>query len=347
VTLGKLPYTAASAESAVRSGDVPVAVVIPKGFGQTAFHFGPQDPSTPRVAVQILADSGDPVAPNLVAGLLQKAAMVGMPDVMAQTGSAYFEQYAGGFTPEQRVRIDAALEQIRANPNVTASGGADSGPSMSGVVPMTVRDILGEHKKNPMIAYFAAGMGVMFLLFSVSGAGGTLLDEAESGVLDRILSSRVSMTNLLLGKLLYLSTLGVAQLTVMFAWGAVVFKLELLQHLPGFFTMAIVTAVAAGALGLLLASICKTRAQLGALSTMVIMLMSSMGGSMFPRSMMPAAIQKVSLVTFNAWAVDGFQKVFWRDLPLYQLWPQVLVLVCAAVAFFLAARRVSRKWEIA
>ena len=111
--------------------------------------------------------------------------------------------------------------------------------------------------------------------------------------------------------------------------------------------MALVTAWAASALGLLLASICKTRAQLSALSTMVILLMSSVGGSMFPRYLMPESVQKIALITFNAWAVDGFQKVFWRDLPVTALWPQVLVLTGCAVGFFLAARRVARKWEAA
>ena len=47
------------------------------------------------------------IAPQMVAGLLQKVAMTAMPDVMAEQGSKYMDQYAGGFTPEQRKRIDA------------------------------------------------------------------------------------------------------------------------------------------------------------------------------------------------------------------------------------------------
>jgi hypothetical protein len=36
---------------------------------------------------------------------------------------------------------------------------------------------------------------------------------------------------------------------------------------------------------------------------------------MFPRFLMPIAMQKAGLFTINAWAIDGFTKVFWRDLP--------------------------------
>src|SRR5687767_961444 len=111
---------------------------------------------------------------------------------------------------------------------------------MSGaLIEVDIRDVLGESKKAPLIAFYAAGTGVMFLLFSASGAGGTLLEESESGTLDRLLSTRVTMTTLLLGKLLFLTIVGVVQLTVMFLWGAAVFGLELFSHLGGFFTVTI------------------------------------------------------------------------------------------------------------
>ena len=60
-------------------------------------------------------------------------------------------------------------------------------------IAVTTRDVVGENKNNPMISFYAAAIGVMFLLFTASGAGGSLLDEAESGTLDRVLSSRVTM----------------------------------------------------------------------------------------------------------------------------------------------------------
>ena len=41
----------------------------------------------------------------------------------------------------------------------------------------------------------------MFLLFSsVGGAGGALLDEAEAGTLERLLSTNIGMTGVLIGQ---------------------------------------------------------------------------------------------------------------------------------------------------
>ena len=111
--------------------------------------------------------------------------------------------------------------------------------------------------------------------------------------------------------------------------------------------MGVCTAFAVGAFGMLLASICRTRAQLGALSTLVILIMSSVGGSMFPRFLMPDAMQKAGLLTINAWAIDGFTKVFLRDEPVSHLWPQVVVLLAIGVVLFAIARKIAVRWEYA
>jgi ABC-2 type transport system permease protein len=50
-------------------------------------------------------------------------------------------------------------------------------------------------------------------------------------------------------------------------------------------------------------------------------------------------------VTFNAWALDGYLKVFWRDAPIWQLWPQVAVLSVLAILFLTGARVMARRWE--
>ena len=334
-------YSAASAEAAVKKGEVPIALIIPKGFGANPIAFGP---AAHRPKLSILADSADPIAPQVLAGLVQRVAMTSMPSALARSGLAEVDKWSGGLTPEQNARMETALGALEKETAPSAQTPAKAGGD-GGLVAVAVRDVVGEKKKNPTVAFYAAGFGVMFLLFSAAGAGGALIEEAESGTLDRILSTRVSMTRLLLGKLLYLTGIGVAQLTVMFTWGALFFGVELASHIPGFLIMTIATAIACSAFGLLLASICRSRMQLVALSNLSILMMSALGGSMFPRFLMPEKMQKFGLITLNAWAIDGFQKIFWREEPLWSIWPQVLVLAGLGVLFFVVARRVARRWE--
>jgi ABC-2 type transport system permease protein len=339
-------YTAVTAEAAVKAGDAPVALIVPKGFGQNPISFGPSQTGS---GIQLLNDSSDIIAPQMVMGLLQKAAMTSMPVAMAEQGMKYTDRYIGGLTPEQRKTMESNLDALRelqknGGLNTATSSGNSSG---GGIISVHERAVVGENKKSPMVSFYAAAIGVMFLLFTASGSAGVLLDEADSGTLDRVLSSHITMTTLLAGKLTYNTLLAFTQLTVMFLWAWAVFHVDLFSHIPGFIVMGISTAIAVAAFGMLLASICHTRAQLGAVSTLLILIMSSIGGSMFPRYLMPESMQKAGLFTINAWAIDGFTKVFWRDLPVTALWPQVSVLLAVGLVLFLIARRIARRWEFA
>jgi len=155
------------------------------------------------------------------------------------------------------------------------------------------------------------------------------------------------MGGLLAGKWLFLTSMGMMQLAVMFLWGRLMFKLDLFHHVPGFLIMTAFTASAAAAFGLLLATLAKTRAQLSGMGTIIILTMSALGGSMFPRFLMSDTMQKLGLLTFNAWALDGYLKVFWHDAPLWQLWPQLLMLTALGATFFSLARLFARRWETA
>ncbi|MEO5895664.1 MAG: ABC transporter permease [Vicinamibacterales bacterium] len=333
------------ADTLVRNGDVPVAVVIPQGLGAgfATSGFGGGGPE-----IQLLADVSDRIAPQMVLGLLQKVAMTAAPDLLMQGGLTQFEKHAGAMTPQQKAAVDEWLPQLRDEAN--SVGGASSGMTTGAMgVGVNVVDVMGSNtRRGSLISFYAAGIGVMFLLFSaVAGAGGALLDEVEAGTFERLLSTRVGMTSILLGKWLFLAMMGAAQLTVMFLWGALVFKLPLFSHLGGFAIMTIVTASAAAGLGLVLATIAKSRAQLSGFSTILILTMSALGGSMFPRFLMSETMQKFGLVTFNGWALDGYLKVFWREVPNWQLWPQVLVLTTLTIVFLSVARIMARRWEMA
>jgi ABC-2 type transport system permease protein len=345
-------YTAATAEAAVRTGDAPAALIIPQGFGANPIAFGPGSGTGPqRPVFRILHDSADPVAAQVVAGMLEKTVMTSLPGTMAAVGSQYFDREIGGLTPQQRKQMDeglARLRKLQTEDDTQPSAGvpaASSGGDSGGLVAVDIRDVVGEKKKSPMISYYAAGVGVMFLLFTASAAGGSLLDESESGSLDRVLSARVTMTTLLAGKLTYCALLAFAQLTLMFLWAALVFHLDFFSHIPGFLVMTAITSFAVASFGMLLASVTSTRGQLGAFSTLIILTMSALGGSMFPKSLMSDAMLKVGYFTFNSWAIEGYQKIFWRDEPVRSLGPEVAVLVTSGVVLFLVARWFARKWE--
>ncbi len=330
----------AAAERLVRAGDVPVAVIIPSGMGEA---FSTNGFAGGGPAIQLLSDVSNPIAPQMVQGLLQKVAMTAAPDLLMQGGMRQFEARAGALSPQQKAAVDAWLPRLKAQSQSGSAGGTAQGMPVN----VEVIDVMRtDDQRGSLVSFYAAGVGVMFLLFSsVGGAGVALLDEAEAGTLERLLSTNIGMTGVLAGKWLFIALVGSAQLTVMFLWGQLVFGLPLASHLPGFAVMTLVTAAAAAALAIALATLAQTRAQLSGFSTILILTMSALGGSMFPRFLMSESMQQVGLLTFNAWALDGYLKVFWRNAAVWELWPQVAVLVGLTLIFLTTARLLARRWE--
>ena len=103
-------------------------------------------------------------------------------------------------------------------------------------------------------------------------------------------------------------------------------------------------ALAATSFGMVLASVCRSVEQVSSISTLVILVMSSIGGSMMPRSIMPAAMQRLGDFTFNGWAMEGFTGIFWygKDLSGIAL-PCLVMTGLALVLFGIAARLFSSK----
>jgi ABC-2 type transport system permease protein len=168
------PNNQDDAVDAVRNDKAAAAVIIPRGFGE---HFG--DFSSSAAAIEVYADSADPVASNMTAGLLQKAA-IGSVDVLAERGFQMFEKWGGGMTPQQKAAIENLKPILKraTKRNDDAKEEKKDGPaSMAGLVNVKVHDVLGETKANPVAAFYAASVVVMFLLFSAAAAGGSLLEE--------------------------------------------------------------------------------------------------------------------------------------------------------------------------
>ena len=174
---GAAPFTRTSAEAAVRSGDLPVAIVVRRARGDR-ISFGE---SAVRPRVEILSDSADPIAPQVLGGLVQKVAMTAMPASMARSGMEEVDRWSGGLTPEQKARMEEMLGHLeQGDPEPGAQGGA--GPD--GLITVETRDLIGEKKKNPTVAFYPRPRRHV-PAFSAAGAGGALIEEAESGTLDR------------------------------------------------------------------------------------------------------------------------------------------------------------------
>lgn len=323
------------AAALVRQGDAAVAVVVPAGFGERLAQF-----PMATLSVELFSDgTADPVAPRVVGGLLQRAIVLAAPDQLVRGVARWVEDEAGPLTPPQRELI----EEVATSVGTPDAASASTVPSPLQVV---VTDVQSQGGRD-VVSYYAAAIGVMFLLFTMTTAMRGLVQEEESGTLERLLSTDLTMGGLLFARWSFATALGCVQLAVMFLWGWAVFGLDLFApgHLVGTAVMTLAAAAAAATFGLVLGAACRSAAQLQGLSTVVVLLMSALGGSMVPRYLMPESMQRLGLLTFNAWAVRGYEKVLWRDAPVTALWPEVSLLGGLTIGGLAVARILARRWE--
>ena len=179
------------------------------------------------------------------------------------------------------------------------------------------------------------GYTVMFVFFIIGYLSSVIRDEKRSGTLRRLLCAPVRVRSLLLGKMASALCIGVVQVAVMFAAGALIFGLGLGRDL--FALLLVTVALVASATGLGLA-VATTR--LGSVLSPILILSALLGGCMFPLDLMPPFLRTISYITPHRWALDGYQDLMVRGQGLVDVLPNLAVLLgIAAIGFGVALLR--------
>jgi len=156
--------------------------------------------------------------------------------------------------------------------------------------------------------YIAPSMALLFLMFTVSNGGRSILAEKEGGTLPRMLTSPSSASQVLGGKIFGIYLNGVAQLAVLF-----IVSLLMLQINWGPASVVIPTILfvvaAATSWGMLIAAFAETPAQASILGTAITLIFAIGSGSLFPRQNLPEALQYLSLISPNAWGIEAFNSI--------------------------------------
>lgn len=188
-----------------------------------------------------------------------------------------------------------------------------------------------------------AGTAILMLLFSVAGVGTSILEEKENGTINRLLYSPLKGSTILYSKMLFAFFISILQLTAMFLYAWLILNMDLRVNIPSLILMIIATAFAVSSLGIFLAAVAKTRQQAQNLSTIIILIMSAIGGSMIPLFLMPTILQKIALLTLNYWGIQGFYDIFWRALPFEEILPKIIILISIGIIVTLTSNRLFKK----
>jgi ABC-2 type transport system permease protein len=156
-----------------------------------------------------------------------------------------------------------------------------------------------------MLAYFAPGMALMFLMYTVSYGGRSILSERAQGTLPRLMISPTQTFQVLGGKVLGIFFMGTAQVGILILASTLFFQVQWGDAL-GVTVLILAAVFGATGWGMLITAFARTPAQVASTGTVVMLIFSILGGSFISLENFPPFIQTISKITPNAWGLDGF-----------------------------------------
>ena len=172
--------------------------------------------------------------------------------------------------------------------------------------------------------------GVFFIMLTLASG---FIQEKKDGTFQRILTAPVSKASILVRKLLPFYFVNLIQIAIMFIIGVIVFRMDL-GYLPALILVSMALSAIANGMGLFVAAVCRTEAQVNGLSILLAITLSALGGMMVPTYLMPSFMKTLSLFTPHAWALRAYQDIIIRGLGIRAVLPETGILLLFAVLFF-------------
>jgi ABC-2 type transport system permease protein len=156
-----------------------------------------------------------------------------------------------------------------------------------------------------ILAFMAPGMALMFLMYTVSYGGRSILAERSQGTLPRLLISPTPTAQVLGGKVLGIFFSGVAQVGILILASSLLFGVKWGDAL-GLVVLILAAVFGATGWGMFITALARSPGQVASIGTALMLIFGILGGSFIDLDQMPAILQAASRLTPNAWGLDGF-----------------------------------------
>ncbi len=280
----------------VADARVDAMFVIPAGFGAAVRGAGPAE-------IRVVGDVDEPTATEVARSIAARFAA----DLEAVRLAVATVAGADEHDP-------AELEALAERAASTTS-------------PVSLVDVGAATRELDVTTYYAAGMAVFFLFFTVQFGVASLLEERKDGTLARLLAAPISRGSILGGKLLTSVALGVVSMTTLIVATTLLLGARWGSPL-GVACLVLAGVLSAVGVMALVATLAKTSEQAGNWQSIIAVVLGMLGGVFFPISQAPGFLPTLSLLTPQAWFLRGLS-----DLAGGGAWTVVLPSVAAMCAF--------------
>ncbi|HEY7484125.1 MAG TPA: ABC transporter permease [Streptosporangiaceae bacterium] len=257
-----------------------------------------------------LADRGDVAAVFVIPAGFTAAAQAGRPATLRVVGnvdSPVRVQVARSIAESYTAQLNSVQLSV-----VVAARGAPANPEQAAALarqaaavpaPVAVADSSATRRELDTKTYYAAGMAVFFLFFTVQFGVNSLLDERRDGTMARLLAAPIPRSAILWGKLTASFVVGVVSMFVLIAatqlllgarWG----------NLAGVALLVVAGVLAATGVMALVATLAKTAEQSGNWQAIIAIVLGMLGGVFFPISQ-ATGVGWLSYATPHRWFMQG------------------------------------------
>ena len=317
------------ANAALDRSAILFTVVIPEGFSD-ALESGESAPLIFRQRGNG-GDTGQIVA-AIVRGIARDMATDARVRVQTERALAVTD------VPPERIEaeVSAQLASLRASPPVAVEvirpgqgGRPHSNPPPEG------------EGIDDLFSRLLPGLIVMFVMFSVTLAAQAMVEDRRTGTLERLMTTRLGVNQLFVGKFLSGVARAMFQTVVMLSLAFVVFQpggaLEYVELLA----FALLAAGAFTAVSLVIGTVARTRNQAAWAAVFFTLLMVVFSGTFFMISE-GTLMHSISRATINAYAIDAMQNIIAGGEHLGQQWLEMAVMAGVAAVGLTLARLLFR-----
>lgn len=286
-----------AARQLVNEDKVAAAIIIPGGF--TASIIPPSEMGMPIYVgpreLELYANPSRPTSAGIIKSILDEFM------------SRIDEGTIAGHTSIRQMLISGRITQgeAQAAGEEMAQRLQDAPENETLAIKLNSSTADGEEVEFDVLAYLAPGMALMFLMFTVSYGGRSILAEKSQGTLPRLLVSPTNATQILGGKVFGIFLTGVAQMLILIGATSLLFQLKWGDTL-GVLVLVLAAVFGATGWGMIITALARTPAQVGSVGSAMMLIFGILGGSFISLEQMPPFIQSISRITPNSWALDGF-----------------------------------------
>lgn len=293
-TLGESPE---AARRQVDEDKVAAAIIIPPGFTASVIPYSEMGMIVyvGTREIELYANPSRPTSAGIIKAILDE--FMSRIDEGTIAGYTSIQQMlaSGRMTLDQ---TEASREQMRERLQNTSEDDTLA-------IRLNSSTADGEEVEFDVLAYLAPGMALMFLMFTVSYGGRSILAEKSQGTLPRLLVSPTNATQILGGKVFGIFLTGVAQMLILIGATSLLFQLKWGDAL-GVLVLVLAAVFGATGWGMIITALARTPAQVGSVGSAMMLIFGILGGSFISLEQMPPFIQSISRITPNSWALDGF-----------------------------------------